>query len=937
MSGFFLNLRRHTLRGYMSKKLLLLGFTIVNVLFLNAQTTGGIIGVVTDATTGRELVGITVKVSPGGKADLSDVEGRFIINELAPGPYSVEFSGPNYRTVNIPLVKVVPSELTVLTIALLDSVKAIKGVVITGKRITQGNTAGLANERKSSASIVDGIASDLIKKTPDRSSAEVMRRISGVSLQENKFPVIRGLADRYNTALINGVPMPSTLPDKKAFAFDVIPSSFLDNILVVKTGTPELPGEFAGGVIQINTRDVPDETTQTITLGVGSLSNTLGKELQLQSNTGIGNTFGFGGAYRELPKGMPVAQSYASLPASEKLDFSKNFTNDWALRKTTALPTLQFQYANNSRFLFMNKEAGMLVALSYSKIQKLNSIERNDFDSLNKTKTFTDAQTSTNTILGAMVNFSIKLNKFNKLSFRNIFTNNATEENNLRTGTSFENNYNERSYNLYYLQNLFAGTQLAGEHFSRESDIKFKWNAGLQNVKRNSPDNRRLLYTRPADDTSYPFAAAVSPLRSLTNAGKLYITNNENVRFASYSLNKGFYGEKVRTDLKIGGFHQNKARNFNARVLTIIDHSASVDESLKRLSNDKIFDPANFNTAGFRYDEIVDGTYTYTGVQKLNAGYMMLDNVFSHFIRLTGGVRYENFNQEMVTSKGNTVLKPTLKKNSILPSAALTFLLNPKSNLRFAYAGTVARPDFREISPFQYFDFVNFMSVEGNPNLTITRIQNFDFRLEKFPGDGQSISIGAFYKNFINPIEQTIKPVISGGYRAISFINSPKATLYGGELEFRFKMNKLSNQLKNFIVFGNAAYIKSEVEVNGRTRPLQGQAPYIVNGGVLYTSRKSKFSLSANYNLVGPRIYSVGNNQYPDFYERQRNVIDVQVGKMFGKKTEIKLNVGDILAQPYKVYQNLDKNINFDKSKDHLMNQTNAGRLLMLNVSYRIM
>lgn len=920
----------------MLKKGILLGLVLCSLTSIIAQNTGGIIGVVVDATTGRELIGITIKVTPSGKSDISDVEGRFIINELQAGAYSVDFSGPNYKSTNIPLVKVIPSELTVLTVSLVDSVKTVSGILITGKRVTQGNTAGLANERKNSSNIVDGIASDLIKRTPDRSSAEVMRRISGVSLQENKFPVIRGLADRYNTALINGVPMPSTLPDKKAFAFDVIPSSFLDNILVVKTGSPEIPGEFAGGVIQINTRDVPDESSQTVTLGFGGLSNTIGKEVLLQSNTGFGNSFGFGGSYRDLPTGMPAAKAYANLNSNDQLAFSKSFTNDWALRNVKSIPTMQFQYANSSRFLFMNKETGMLIALSYSNIQKLNNIARNDFDSLNKTKEYEDLQTGNNIILGAMLNFSMKLNKFNKLSIRNIFSNNTTEENNLRTGTSIEGNFNEKSYNLNYLQNLFFGTQIAGEHFVKSNDLKFKWTVGLQNVKRNSPDNRRLLYTRPADDTTYPYQAGVGPGKSLTNAGKLYINNNENVRFAAYSLIKGFYGEKVRTDIRIGGFHQGKSRNFDARVLTIVDGSSSVDENLKKLSYDKIFSPSNFSATGFKYDEIIDGTYIYTGTQQLHSGYAMMDNVFGHFIRLTGGARFEHFNQEMLTSKGSAILRPTLTTNSLLPSAALTFLLTSKANLRFAYSSTVARPDFREISPFQYFDFVNFVSVEGNPNLKTTNIQNLDFRIEKFPGDGQSISLGAFYKKFTNPIEQTIKRVINGGYRSVSFANAPEATLMGAELEFRYKLNKLSNQLKNFIIFGNAALIKSEVTVNGRTRAMQGQSPYILNGGVLYTSKKNKFSLSMNYNLVGPRIFSVGSNEYPDFYEIQRHVIDFQIGKGFGKRAEIKLNIGDVLAQSFKVYQNKDNNIKFDASKDRLMNDMNTGRLLMLNFSYKI-
>jgi outer membrane receptor protein involved in Fe transport len=406
-------------------------------------------------------------------------------------------------------------------------------------------------------------------------------------------------------------------------------------------------------------------------------------------------------------------------------------------------------------------------------------------------------------------------------------------------------------------------------------------------------------------------------------------------------LLKSFYKDNFKSELKIGGFHQFKTRTFNTRVFTVVENSGSSSDSLKKLQPNEIFRAANMNVNGFRYDEIPDPSYSYTGKQNLNAGYIMTDNIIDRFFRFTGGVRIEHFYQQLVTkNKQDSTIKPTINTLSILPSIAFTIIASNKTNIRFSYSKTVSRPDFREISPFSYFDFVNFVSIQGNDKLVSGQIHNYDARFETYPGEGQSFSIGGFYKKFINPIEQIVSPVVADGNRSIRFANAKSATVYGAEMEFRLKLRKLLRALKNWEFSGNLAYIQSQVEIgtdsaNQRKRPLQGQSPYIANFGLFYNGRSSGWTIALNYNLVGPRIYSVGTKNYPDFYDKQRHVIDIQIAKSLSNRSELKLNIGDMLAQDYILYQNTDANTAFGSS-DHIINKMKTAPLIILNYVLRL-
>lgn len=922
-------------------------FSAVLLLFIqiNVQAqAGGLAGAVTDAITGRELVGVTITLKPGTTEDITDVEGRFLFSNIQPGIYSIELREANHKTTYVPLLRVSANEITVVRIAMFDSVKSLTGVVITGRRAQKNNNAGVASERKSATTIMDGVSQETIKTTPDRNSAEVLRRVSGIAIQDNKYPVVRGLSDRYNLSMLNGIPMPSTSPDRKSFAFDVIPSNLLDNLMVIKSGMPDQPGEFAGAILMVNMRDVPDENVQTFSLGFGGYTNTVGKQSSWQTNSGL-DFLGLGNSGRKLPGGMPGSGDYmANLTRSERAEFSKQFENDWSLKSATTLPGVQMQFSNSTRFLFSGRPTGVLFALSYSDVKRVNQITRTEYNPSGITRRYADQQFTDNVLLGGILNFAIKINKKNKVTWRNFINNNATEENNLREGTDFESGRDEKSQGMNYSYNYFFGSQFSGEHFIPAWEVKFKWDAGAQVVDRNAPDYRRLLYIRNTGTTD-PFKAALGPGASFTNAGKMYTALHENIQFAGYSFVKTYLSDRLKSDIKVGGFHQLKNREFNARVLSVVDNSFDTPDSLKVLESGSIFDPSHMGGNGFRYDEIDDPSYSYTGRSTLHAGYIMLDNIIDRFFRVSGGVRVEKFNQVMKTRKaGIGAIQPTLDNLNILPSAALTLLLNSRTNLRFSYAATVTRPDFREISPFSYFDFINFVSIVGNDTLKSGTINNFDFRYETFPGDGQSFSIGAFIKDFKNPVEQTVSLVSKDPVRSLQFKNAAAATVYGAEMEFRYKLKKVAYTLRNFEMSGNFAYTFSEVkfqyfdsgsQVANISRPLQGQSPYIGNLGIYYSNRAKGISVSVNYNTIGPRLYSVGTFNYPDFYEKPRNVLDLQVSKSLNQRTEIKLTCGDILAQDFVLYQNTDKGHSYQKT-DRVVNRMKTAPLILLNFTYRI-
>jgi outer membrane receptor for ferrienterochelin and colicin len=194
---------------------------------------------------------------------------------------------------------------------------------------------------KNAIGVSTGMSADAIKQTPDKNTGEVLKRMSGATIQDNKYAIIRGLNDRYNNAMMNGSPLPSTEPERKTFAFDLIPSNMLDNIIILKSGTPDLPGDFAGGIIQLNTKDVPD--TAFYQLAFSSSYNTLTTfKRMIDYKGGATDWTGFDNS-RQLPGDFPSASDFTKFNTTQTIEEAKRFKNDYALTPHTADPNFGLQ------------------------------------------------------------------------------------------------------------------------------------------------------------------------------------------------------------------------------------------------------------------------------------------------------------------------------------------------------------------------------------------------------------------------------------------------------------------------------------------------------------------------------------------------------------------------------------------------------------------
>jgi TonB-dependent receptor len=349
-------------------------------------------------------------------------------------------------------------------------------------------------------------------------------------------------------------------------------------------------------------------------------------------------------------------------------------------------------------------------------------------------------------------------------------------------------------------------------------------------------------------------------------------------------------------------------------------NNLTFNDSLLTIPIAQTFNPININsTTGFVIKEGTNPTDSYQARNDLRAAYAGFFIPLNYNFDLSGGVRVED-NLQTLTSKTYTN-KPVNVNNpifSILPSLNLAYHISDKSLIRTAYGKTINRPEFRELAPFAYYDF-NFNNViYGNSSLKTPTIHNFDIRYELYPSASETVSIGLFQKTFINPIEMFFVPGTgSGGTRNFTFGNADFANSYGGEIELRKSLYKLSSSfIKNLSIVSNASYIFSRVNLGDNAvgqsnkRPMMGQSPYIVNAGVYYTT--SKMQINLLYNIIGPRLFAVGTFGTPDIYEMPRNVIDLSISKSFGKYVDVKIGMQDILNQHVNLIQdsNNDKKLN---------------------------
>ena len=902
----------------------------------NIQLNGKILN-----TKNEPLAGSTISVEGNGRAVAANAEGRFTVT-LEPGKkYTIIVSSVGYTSKSVEDVEVKPNEENNLTIVLEE--KSTLSEVVVRSSVRKESTNALLNFQKNNTSVSSGIAADFIRRTPDRNTGEILKRVSGTSIQDNKFVVVRGLGDRYNTAFLNGAQLPSSEPDRKSFSFDVIPASVVDNIVINKTATPDLTGEFAGGLIQVTTKDVPAKDFLSVGATFGYNTNSTFKNFNSNERSKTDWT-GFSDNRRDLPAGFPASRAEYTgtnenpVSLEKRIEYSRLFRNDvYTQVSKNAAPIQTYNVAwGIGRKLKNDATFGTVLSVLYRKSENKALVNRNLFDANSVSlQSFEDDQNKYGVNLGAMANFSYIKGK-HKVSFKNLF--NRTYEDNyyFRSGPNIDRGGAVNLWSSVLTQRTFYTGIFEGSHLLSKSGIKANWNAGYSFNNKSQPDLRTSAYF---------------------NGGSGYDWDQDDTRrFYSDLVDHGFSGSAALTIpfnikgekqlLKAGGSSLVRFRDFNSRIFRYVESSEKFDESYRQLPYDKIFATPNIAENGFIIDEFTNPDDEYFGISTLNAGFVMLDNKISEKFRVIWGARLEYFEQYL-NSHDRSAKQITVDNEdwSILPSVNASYSFDQKNIIRVSGSQTVSRPEFRELAPFQFFDYEANYGVRGDAALKSTDIYNVDVRYEIYPGAGEAITLGGFYKRFINPIEFRLSPESVPARRNYTYGNAKDADTYGVELELRKNLNFLggTDLLSNFSLFANLTYIFSQVrfsdEAAGKVvsadRPVQGQSPYLINGGLQYSSKSSGWNGNILYNRVGNRLALVGNSEIPDIYENPRDVIDIQISKkVLAKKGEIKLTFSDLLNKSQLFYENIDDKRAYNGGSDRVFSSFKPGSTFSLGFTY---
>ncbi len=900
---------------------------------------GKITGKVINAGSGQALTNATLILTEYSRSALTDQNGDFTFSKLSPGTYSLKCSYVGHTDKIIEEIIVKNDENTVISISLEE--KKSEAVVLTASRTkAAGETvSSLLVAQKNNASVSDGITAETIRKTPDRSTSDVLKRVSGASIQDDRFAIIRGLNDRYNAAFINGAPLPSTESDRKAFAFDIFPSAILDNLVIYKTSTPDRSGDFAGGMIDITTKSIPSKNFTSLSYSIGVNNTITGNTRFFSENKGKKDWIGIDDGRRAIPAGVPSTMEIRSLPVEQNAQLAKLFSHyKWGVKKRNAGPDYNFQLTKGFNIQKNQKEfLGALFSLNYKKSYTLNAGDRNVVSPRGE---FRDSIFNDEVIVAVLGNISVKINNRNSLILKNNFSINTDNRLIKRKGVpdlDSDPNTVIRDVVSWFTSNQIFSSQLIGEHQVGRIKTRVNWLAAYTKVKRDVPNLSRTSYI--GDSTTQGGALINNNPTQLSGAGSMFFAKaDENIKSIKTDITQPYsFMKNSQNFLKIGAGYQARERDFTSRLLGFAPYLANGvmhDFTLNQLPEDQIFLTQHLGLmkngkGGFLLRDGTTDNSDYDASSTTFHAYIMNDQRFFKKFRLIYGARIERFNQKLSSPSASAGLPPLTIDSTVtdfLPSANFVYSLTSKMNVRLSYSRTVNRPEFRELAPFLFYDYQAQYSINGNTKLIRALIDNFDFRYEFFPGRAQLFSVSAFYKKFENPIEIVFIPGVGLGGSQAAYSNSISAEVYGLEAEFRTLLSTLVGSrkedglLSRFTLSANAAYMKSTVQlpfISGTgavsrlaaERPMQGQSPYLINGSFGYSAEKAGFSSTFSVNRVGDRLSVAGvKDEVFDLYEKGRTVADFQLSKLFLQNAlELKFTARDILAQNLSIYYDNDQ------------------------------
>ncbi len=922
------------------------------------KKTAIITGKVLDQKTGEPIIGAIVNAAGTSFGTATDITGQYRL-EITPGTYTLECRIMSYKTIQMPNVVVGTVDLEI-NLAMEDASFEGSTLQITDYKKTNTEAAVLM-EMRDAKLVVSGMSSAQIAKGQDRDASQVARRIPGVTIVDNRFVMIRGLASRYNTTMINGIIAPSLESDIRAFSFDIIPSMAMEKFLIYKSASAEIPGEFAGGVINVVTKNIPDEKTAIdFSYSQGFRTGITG-ETFYRAQESKSDWLGMGSRNRALPGSFPTnVRDIQS--TNERVIFAQKLNNNWKLDSIQTPMDQRMSFTIGKRWKRQDLIIGNYTAINYSRAYVLQNSERMDYNEFDVANQLSDTVFRYNdniyqltSQLGFLHNWGLKW-KSGNFDFKNFINQNGMQSNTLRNGINIEEGNYRKEYSMRYTQRMVLSSQIAlqQEVFNKRGTIQLA--AGFGTTQREDPDWKRIRYTKPTDGSDPNYAAYVPFSAQPFFLGRLFMDLNEYVRTYSGQYTAKLWqvkSEDKKEEKWItakGGFYlENKSRNFSSRNLGYSPASIfGFDYNLAYLPYDQILSNENINGQnGFVIDEDTRGADRYEASNTLAAQFFEVNLPLNKW-NVTAGIRNENNIQKLSSADITGIpVSAQLDSTMLLPSLNISYNYNKKTLIRLAYGKTVNRPEFRELAPFSFYDFENNFIISGNPNLTFATVQNLDLRWERYPKANEVISAALFYKQFTNPIEQYFVPGVgSGGTRSFMPGNALSATSYGAELDIRKSLSNISknNIVKNMTVVANASYILSNISLSAASietglnanRPMVGQSPYIANVGLYYENDTTGWQFSAMYNIIGPRIAIVGIPGVPEVYEMPRNVIDLSIIKNFQNGFGLRLGIQDALNQESLFLQDANQDGILNRDNDQVMQRFKRGSYITFGIQYKL-
>ena len=847
-------------------------------------STGRITGRILDAKTGAGLADVGVQVVGTTLGAMSGVDGRYTINGVPAGTVTVQARRIGYAPKTVTGIALAAGRAVEQDIALGTATVQLQAVAVTASA-ERGTVNEALDRQRTATGIVTAVTSEQIARSPDSDAAQAVQRVSGVTVQDNKFVFVRGLGERYTTTQLNGARLPSPEPERKVVPLDIFPAGLLQSVSTIKTFTPDQQGDFSGAVVDIRTREFPARRQFAYSASLGANTRVAGQQLVAPHREGP-ELLGFAGSARQLPAGLrQVDDIQRQVPQPEINRIIGSLRNVWTPARQSGLPNGSFSASVGGNDPLFGQRIGYLLSGTYAVSQEVRDGEINAVAApqgggrISELFRFTGQTGRTGVLWGGIFNASALVGRNTRVSLNNTY--NRSADNEARQDVGFSENLNtnlERS-TLRFIERTIRSNQIALEQqlgHGQSLDLTVT-SAG---VARREPDRSDVIYA--FDQTSgggttpraIVFEGEGAPRRTFADLGESNLS-----AAANYKLE---VGDAQRLVLRGGALFRTTSRDASNFQYSVF---GSLPGEARTLAPEQIFDgrftaPAQRN---FAIQPLGFGG-SYAAEDRLTAGYLMGEWAATDRLRFIGGARVENARIEVTSILLGGIRTPALLDNTdVLPSLIANVQLRENQALRFSATQTLARPEYRELSPVLTREVLGGFNQFGNANLRRSLIQNFDAKWEWYPDAGEVVSFGVFGKRFDDPIER-VQQVTSEAPQ-VTWANAESARNYGVELELRKQLGGLHQALSPLLAFANLTLMQSEItlgdsaraSLTNASRPMVGQAPWVVNTGLTYATTSGATSATLLYNVVGPRITTAGVSPLPDVEDQPRHVVDLSL------------------------------------------------------------